>query len=66
MVCGTFSRTCARIFLNTAGNRYGKQNAVYHINYDNPKAQAVALRNIPDNINVVGAENLDLKGRHAR
>ena len=44
-----------------AGERYGKQKVVYHINYDNPKAQAGALRNIQNHINAVGAENLDLK-----
>ncbi len=40
---------------------YEKQKVVYHINYDNPKAQAGALRNIQNHINAVGAENLDLK-----
>lgn len=40
---------------------YGKQKVVYHINYDNPKTQAGALRNIQNHINAVGAENLDLK-----
>lgn len=40
---------------------YGKQQVVYHINYDNPKAQAGALRNIQNHINAVGKENLDLK-----
>lgn len=44
-----------------AGEHYGKQKVVYHINYDNPKAQAGALRNIQNHINAVGAENLDLK-----
>ncbi|MDT8451976.1 MAG: DsrE family protein [Gammaproteobacteria bacterium] len=44
-----------------ANERYGKQKVVYHINYDNPKAQAGALRNIQNHINAVGAENLDLK-----
>ena len=43
-----------------AGDYYGKQKVVYHINYDNPKAQAGALRNIQNHINAVGAENLDL------
>ena len=38
-----------------------KQKVVYHINYDNPKAQAGALRNIQNHINAVGADNLDLK-----
>ncbi len=40
---------------------YGKQKVVYHINYDNPKKQTGALRNIQNHINAVGAENLDLK-----
>ncbi len=40
---------------------YGKQKVVYHINYDNPKQQAGAMRNIQNHINAVGAENLDLK-----
>ena len=37
---------------------YAKQKVVYHINYDNPKTQAGALRNIQNHINAVGAENL--------
>jgi intracellular sulfur oxidation DsrE/DsrF family protein len=41
--------------------RYGKQKVVYHINYDDPKAQAGAMRNIQNHINAVGKENLDLK-----
>lgn len=44
-----------------ANDRYGKQKVVYHINYDNPKKQTGALRNIQNHINAVGAENLDLK-----
>ena len=44
-----------------AGEGYGKQKVVYHINYDHPKQQAGALRNIQNHINAVGAENLDLK-----
>jgi len=44
-----------------AADRYGKQKVVYHINYDNPKAQAGAMRNIQNHINAVGAENLDIK-----
>ena len=40
---------------------YGKQKVVYHINYDSPKQQAGALRNIQNHINAVGAENLELK-----
>ena len=40
---------------------YAKQKVVYHINYDDPKMQAGALRNIQNHINAVGADNLDLK-----
>jgi intracellular sulfur oxidation DsrE/DsrF family protein len=47
--------------VTAADNGYGKQKVVYHINYDNPKKQAGALRNIQNHINAVGAENLDLK-----
>ena len=45
----------------TANERYGKQKVVYHINYDDPKKQTGALRNVQNHINAVGAENLDLK-----
>ncbi|MCY4051996.1 MAG: DsrE family protein [Gammaproteobacteria bacterium] len=44
-----------------AESTYEKQKVVYHINYDNPKAQFGALRNIQNHINAVGADNLDLK-----
>ncbi len=40
---------------------YGKQKVVYHINYDNPKQQAGAMRNVQNHINAVGAENMDIK-----
>ncbi len=40
---------------------YGKQKVVYHINYDDPKLQQAAMRNIQNHINAVGAENLELK-----
>ncbi len=40
---------------------YTKQKVVYHVNYDNSKQQAGALRNIQNHINAVGAENLDLR-----
>jgi len=51
------------LFAGTAclADGYGKQKVVYHINYDNPKAQAGAMRNIQNHINAVGKENLDLK-----
>ena len=44
-----------------ADEGYGKQKVVYHINYDDPKHQSGALRNIRNHIKAVGAENLDLK-----
>ena len=44
-----------------ASQSYTKQKVVYHINGDNPKQQAGALRNIQNHINAVGAENLDLR-----
>lgn len=44
-----------------ADERYGKQKVVYHINYDDPKKQKGALRNVQNHINAVGKENLDLK-----
>lgn len=40
---------------------YGKQKVVYHVNYDDPKKQAGALRNIQNHINAVGKDNLDLR-----
>ncbi|CAA6823209.1 MAG: Blr3520 protein homolog, hypothetical protein [uncultured Thiotrichaceae bacterium] len=40
---------------------YGKQKVVYHVNYDDPKKQTGALRNIQNHINAVGAENMDIK-----
>ena len=46
---------------NAFAEGYGKQKVVYHINYDNPKAQAGALRNVQNHINAVGKENLELK-----
>jgi len=46
--------------LAVAGS-YNKQKVVYHVNYDNPKRQAGAMRNIQNHINAVGAENLDLR-----
>jgi uncharacterized protein len=44
-----------------AGERYGHQKVVYQINYDDPKHQVAALRNIQNHINAVGKENIDLK-----
>jgi len=47
--------------VNATDNGYGKQKVVYHINYDDPKKQAGALRNIQNHINAVGKENMDIK-----
>ncbi|MDH3230715.1 MAG: DsrE family protein [Alphaproteobacteria bacterium] len=47
-----------------AGERYGQQKVVYHINYDGgdgDKKYRGAMRNIQNHINAVGAENLDVK-----
>ncbi len=44
-----------------ADEGYGRQKVVYHINYDDPKLQQSAMRNIQNHINAVGAENLELK-----
>lgn len=44
-----------------AEDRYGHQKVVYHINYDDPKHQVAALRNIQNHINAVGKGNIDLK-----
>jgi intracellular sulfur oxidation DsrE/DsrF family protein len=44
-----------------AGEQYGKQKVVYHVNYDNPKLQQAALRNIQNHINAVGEENLEIR-----
>ena len=44
-----------------ADNGYGKQKVVYHINYDDPKLQAGALRNIQNHINAVGKDNLEVR-----
>ena len=40
---------------------YGKQKVVYHINVDNPKQNAGALRNIQNHINAVGVEDRDIR-----
>jgi intracellular sulfur oxidation DsrE/DsrF family protein len=48
----------------SAGERYGQQKVVYHINYDGgdgDKKYRGAMRNIQNHINAVGAENMDIK-----
>jgi intracellular sulfur oxidation DsrE/DsrF family protein len=50
------------VFAGSAGaTSYGKQKVVYHVNFDNPKQQTGALRNIQNHINAVGKKNLDLR-----
>lgn len=47
-----------------AGDRYGKQKVVYHINDtggEEDKAYRGALTNIQNHINAVGAENMEIK-----
>ena len=63
LVSLSFTAGCASLGTDTSstGNKYGKQKVVYHINYDNAKKQAGALKNIQNHINAVGAENLDIK-----
>lgn len=53
-----FALCCTSAFAEV---KYSKQKVVYHINGDNAKQQAGALRNIQNHINAVGAEHLDLK-----
>ena len=59
---GVLLITLTMLFSGAAlAGSYGKQKVVYHINYDNSKQQAGALRNIQNHINAVGKENLDFK-----
>lgn len=44
-----------------ADNGYGKQKVVYHINYDDPRLQADALRNIQNHINAVGKGDIEIR-----
>ena len=48
----------------SAGERYGKQKVVYHINYnggDADKRYRGAMRSIQNHINAVGTDNLEVK-----
>ncbi|UHD15297.1 DsrE family protein [Thiocapsa bogorovii] len=54
------------LFLLVAGaanadERYGQQKVVYHINVDDAATQIAALRNIQNQIDAVGAENIEVK-----
>lgn len=60
-IIGTTTLLSAQATAETAEAAVVKQKVVYHINYDDPKQQAGALRNIQNHINAVGAENLDIK-----
>ena len=54
----------AFILKSQAGERYGKQKVVYHVNYQggkDDKKYRGAMRNIQNHINAVGAENMDIK-----
>jgi intracellular sulfur oxidation DsrE/DsrF family protein len=47
-----------------AGDRYGKQKVVYHVNYPGEagdKKYLGAMRNIQNHINAVGADNMEIK-----
>lgn len=57
----SFCVSCASLANDKSTERYGHQKVVYHINYDDPKQQAGALKNIQNHINAVGAENMDIK-----
>ena len=48
----------------SAGDRYGKQKVVYHVNYTGgakDKKYASAMRSIQSHIDAVGAKNMDIK-----
>lgn len=52
------------VTMASAGERYGKQKVVYHINYeggDGGQAYRAAMQNIQNHINAVGAGNIEIK-----
>ena len=55
-----FGVACVNLMAAGDGG-YEKQKVVYHINYDDPKKQKGAMRNIQNHINAVGKEKLDLQ-----
>ncbi len=67
----TIIALCALVFAYAAlspsvmaGDRYGKQKVVYHVNYiggEDNKAYLAAMGNIQNHINAVGGENMDIK-----
>ena len=56
-----FCAVSANLMAAGQGSGYAKQKVVYHINYDDPKKQKGAMRNVQNHINAVGKENLDLQ-----
>lgn len=61
LLAGSLSLLMWNGVASAAQEGYTKQKVVYHINGDDPKHQAGALRNIQNHINAVGAENLELR-----
>ena len=61
VLAGVFALGAGSVIADGDAGYYGKQKVVYHINYDDPKKQMGALRNIQNHINAVGKENLDLR-----
>ena len=61
LVAMALATTPMTLMAGSEGSGYSKQKVVYHINYDDPKMQKGAMRNIQNHINAVGKENLDLR-----
>ena len=60
----TMGMISALVLSSHAGDRYGKQKVVYHVNYNggkDDKKYRGAMRNIQNHINAVGAENMEIK-----
>ncbi len=51
----------ASVTADQGASGYTTQKVVYHVNYDDPKKQTGAMRNIQNHINAVGADKLDLR-----
>lgn len=61
MVFGAVAMFFGNVIAEDKAETYSKQKVVYHINYDDPKKQKGALRNVQNHINAVGADNMDIK-----
>lgn len=61
LLCALLGLAWIMLPISGMADGYAPQKVVYHINYDDPKKQAGALRNIQNHINAVGAENMDIK-----